>query len=371
MAVAAWVLLLLPLSAREQADTVYTFRFVADGDMFYVPYGGNDAELARLERRVEELKGRILAGEVLLHVDGYSTAGESDAEKLGMARIRSNRVKSELIVRQQLREACFVTRNHAGGGDYVTVRVVVPAGEMEGEMTGEVMPAAGREEREGQEAEEAEWRRKEEWRPEEERVARERAERERLVAERTKADSLAAKRARVGSAAEGGGIGEGDDSYAFSLRANLLRWVTLTPDLGVEWRIAPGVGVLVQGSWTSWTWREKERRYALWEVVPEVRWYPGESRRWYAGAMFKAGAFNYKFSGTGRQGDLVGGGVTGGCQLRLNGALCLDFGLGLGYLNVDTERYEVIDGVRVRRGTETKSWWGPVHAGVTLVWTLF
>ena len=30
------------------ADTVYTFRFVSDRDMFYVPYGGNDAELERL-----------------------------------------------------------------------------------------------------------------------------------------------------------------------------------------------------------------------------------------------------------------------------------------------------------------------------------
>ena len=30
------------------ADTVYTFCFVSDRDMFYVPYGGNDAELERL-----------------------------------------------------------------------------------------------------------------------------------------------------------------------------------------------------------------------------------------------------------------------------------------------------------------------------------
>ena len=29
-------------------DTVYTFRFVSYRDMFYVPYGGNDAELERL-----------------------------------------------------------------------------------------------------------------------------------------------------------------------------------------------------------------------------------------------------------------------------------------------------------------------------------
>ena len=49
----------------------------------------------------------------------------------------------------------------------------------------------------------------------------------------------------------------------------------------------------------------------------------------------------------------------------------MDFTLGLGYLNADTERYDVIDGVRVRSGNETKHWIGPINAGVTLVWKLF
>ena len=161
------------------------------------------------------------------------------------------------------------------------------------------------------------------------------------------------------------------DSYTLSLRANLLRWATLTPDLGIEWRISPSVGVMVNGSWTSWSWNNADRRYALWEVAPEVRWYLGKKKAWYVGAMFKAGQFNYKFSGTGRQGDLLGGGITGGYQLRLNKALALDFTLGLGSLNADTERYDVIDGVRVRSGNGTKHWIGPINTGVTLVWMLF
>ena len=77
--------------------------------------------------------------------------------------------------------------------------------------------------------------------------------------------------------------------YHLSLRANLLRWATLTPDVGVEWRICPSWGILVNGSWTSWTWSDKDRRYALWEVAPEVRYYMGEKKAWYVGAMFKAG----------------------------------------------------------------------------------
>ena len=176
----------------------------------------------------------------------------------------------------------------------------------------------------------------------------------------TDPDSLSS-RSVIPSAAEG----------SVSLRANLLRWATLTPDLGIEWRISQSVGIMVNGSWTSWTWNDNACRYALWEVMPEVRWYLGEKKAWYVGAMFKAGEFNYKLSGTGKQGDLMGGGITGGYQLRLNKALNLDFNLGLGYLNADFEKYEVIDGVRVRRGNETKDWWGPINAGVTLVWKLF
>ena len=138
------------------------------------------------------------------------------------------------------------------------------------------------------------------------------------------------------------------DSYTLSLRANLLRWATLTPDLGLEWRITPSVGIAVNGSWTSWTWQDNGRRYALWEVAPEVRWYMGKEKRGYLGTIFKAGQFNYKFSATGRQGDLLGGGITGGYQLQLSDALSLDFNVAVGCLHADYEKYEVIDGVRVR-----------------------
>ena len=160
------------------------------------------------------------------------------------------------------------------------------------------------------------------------------------------------------------------DACRFSLRANLLRWATLTPDLGLEWRVNGLWGILVNGSWTSWSWNGKDRRHALWEVSPEVRHYMGKEKRGYVGAMYKAGEFNYKFSATGRQGELMGGGITGGYGLRLNDALSLDFSLAVGCLHADYEQYEVQDGVRVRQGKESKNWWGPVGVGVTLVWMI-
>lgn len=356
-----------PVIAQQKTDTTYTFRFVPQKDMFYVPWNGNDTELASLLECIENNKTTILDGKLPLLVDGYCNSLGSEAENLATAKIRASRVKSELIIRAEIKEENFITRNHATEGDFVTVRLTVP-------VKGTAAMDAEAEARRRAEAErlETETRAEQERRAEEQRKAEEaRLAAEPTVAgrrERQKAEAAAQQNTLAGTPSET----KITDDYHLSLRANLLRWATLTPDLGLEWRICPSWGIAVNGSWTSWSWSDKDRRYALWEVAPEVRYYMGEKKAWYLGAMFKTGQFNYKLSETtGKQGDLMGGGITTGYQLRLNKALDLDFNLGLGYLNVDFEKYEVIDGVRVRRGNETKNWCGPINAGVTLVWKLF
>ena len=357
-----------PVIAQQKTDTTYTFRFVPQKDMFYVPWNGNDTELARLLECIENSKATIFDGKLPLLVDGYCNSLGGEAENLATAKIRANRVKSELITRAKIKEENFITHNHATEGDFVIVRLTVPAKET----------AAMDAEAEARRRAEAE-RLATEKRAEQERRAEEqrKAEEARLAAEPTVAGRRERQKAEAEKAAQQNTLAgtpsetKITNDYHLSLRANLLRWATLTPDLGVEWRICPSWGIAVNGSWTSWRWSDKDRRYALWEVAPEVRYYMGEKKAWYLGAMFKAGQFNYKLSETGKQGDLMGGGITTGYQLRLNKALALDFNLGLGYLNADFEKYEVIDGVRVRCGNETKNWCGPINAGVTLVWKLF
>ena len=357
-----------PVIAQQKADTTYTFRFVPQKDMFYVPWNGNDTELARLLECIENNKATILDGKLPLLVDGYCNSQSSEVKNLATAKIRANRVKSELITRAKIKEENFITRNHVTEGDFVTVRLTVPVKET-------AVTDAEAEARRKAEAERLET----EKRAEQERLAEEqrKAEEARLAAEPT----VAGRRERQKAEAEKDALQNAlagtlsdikiTNDYHLFLRANLLRWATLTPDLGLEWRICPSWGIAVNGSWTSWTWSDKDRRYALWEVAPEVRYYMGEKKAWYLGLMFKTGQFNYKLSETGKQGDLTGGGITAGYQLRLNKALTLDFNLGLGYLNADFEKYKVIDGVRVRCGNETKNWCGPINAGVTLVWKLF
>ena len=351
-----------PVIAQQKADTTYTFRFVPQKDMFYVPWNGNDTELARLLECIENNKTTIFDGKLPLLVDGYCNSLGGEAENLATAKIRANRVKSELITRAKIKEENFITHNHATGGDFVIVRLTVPAKE-----TAAMDAEAEARRRAEAERLEAEKRAEEQRKAEEARLAAEPMVAGRRERQKAEAEKAALQNALAGTLSET----KITTDYHLSLRANLLRWATLTPDLGLEWRICPSWGIAVNGSWTSWTWSDKDRRYALWEVAPEIRYYMGEKKAWYLGAMFKAGQFNYKLSETGKQGDLMGGGITAGYQLRLNKALALDFNLGLGYLNADFEKYEVIDGVRVRRGNETKDWWGPINAGVTLVWKLF
>ena len=246
-----------PVFAQQKADTTYTFRFVPQKDMFYVPWNGNDTELARLLECIEKNKTAILDGKLPLYVDGYCNSLDSETENLATAKIRANRVKSELIIRAGIKEENFITCNHATEGDFVTVRLTVPVKET----------AATDADTEARRKAEAE-RLAAEKRAEQERLAEEqrKAEEARLAAEKAEAEKAAQQNTLADTPSET----ETPTESHLSLRANLLRWATLTPDLGLEWRICPSGGIGVNGSWTSWSWSDKDRRYALWEVAPEV-----------------------------------------------------------------------------------------------------
>ena len=195
-----------PVIAQQKADTTCIFRFVPQKDMFYVPWKGNDTELARLLEYIENNKATILDGKLPLLVDGYCNSQSSEVKNLATAKIRANRVKSELIIRAKIKEENFITHNHATEGDFVTVRLTVPVKETA------VTDA------------EAEARRK----AEEARLAAEKAEAEKTAQQNTLADTPSETKITT--------------DHHLSLRANLMRWATLTPDLGLEWRICPSWG---------------------------------------------------------------------------------------------------------------------------------
>ena len=379
----------LPVIAQQPTDTTYIFRFVPNDDMFYVPWNGNDRSLHQLLNILEKNKKQLQAGQMYTSVSSYAASANDILTSERMAYIRNNRIKSELITQGGLTEQMFVTDRAilSSYGKEKLRNVVVVTFPASVEKVAEIAgieaarrvenynkERSGKAERErlfieqaAREKAEAERLAKEQAEREHlaaQEKARKQAETERLAAEREEKERAETERLAAEAAAKA-------KSHSLSLRANLLRWVTLTPDLGVEWRLNHHVGILVNGSYTSWTWNSNDRRYALWEIAPEARYYIGKEKRGYIGAMYKAGSFNYKLSEIGKQGNITGGGLTGGYQLKLNKVLNLDFSLALGCLHADYDKYIVIDGIRVRQGKETKNWWGPISAGVTLVWNIF
>ena len=379
----------LPVIAQQPTDTTYIFRFVPNDDMFYVPWNGNDRSLHQLLNILEKNKKQLQAGQMYISVSSYAASANDILTSERMAYIRNNRIKSELITQGGLTEQMFVTDRAilSSYGKEKLRNVVVVTFPASVEKVAEIAgieaarrvenynkERSGKAERErlfieqaAREKAEAERLAKEQAEREHlaaQEKARKQAETERLAAEREEKERAETERLAAEAAAKA-------KAHSLSLRANLLRWGTLTPDLGVEWRLNRHVGILVNGSYTSWTWNSNDHRYALWEIAPEARYYIGKEKRGYIGAIYKAGSFNYKLSEIGKQGNLLGGGLTGGYQLKLNKALNLDFSLALGCLHADYDKYIVIDGIRVRQGKETKNWWGPISAGVTLVWNVF
>lgn len=352
------ILVSLPIFAQETTGKVsqVLFRFVKGKDMLYVPWNGNGAALDSLCRMINP---------VLLDRGGIKVDGYSDTKRLSM--IRCNRVKSELIIRKGLQEEHFTTTNNVGEWNgmknvvFVTLPILL---EVEAEVE---------KRKEGQDRDESV--QMDESVQTDESVLTDSQEQPETATtlqqeETTIQTTTSVKEYRrivetVSSRMDGADYG------AFSLRANLLRWATLAPDLGIEWRIDRNWSIQVNGTWTSWSRDNSNRRYALWEISPEIRYYMGIRQRGYLGVMYHAGEFNYKTGSIGKQGDLMGGGLTGGYLLKLNRTLGLDFSLGIGCTHADYEKYTVINGVRVKQGKADKNYWGVNRLGIGLVWNIF
>lgn len=360
------VLVALPVFAQAPDKTPrVVFRFVEGKDMFYVPWNGNGTALDSLCQLINPAE--LDMGSV--KVDGYSKT-----RKLSM--IRCNRVKSELIARKGLQEEHFTTTNNAGewNGMKNVVLITLPVLYRMEAGQQEAVPSESREIIVKDDAV---------TKPEipdgdKPLQADKPVDKQTATASQEQPETTTSQRAETPQHSDSRQAGtmpaqlsSGNDAGTLSLRANLLRWATLTPGLGIEWRIDRNWSIQVNGTWTSWSWDDKNRRYALWEISPEVRYYMGTQKRGYLGAMYHVGEFNYKLSDTGKQGNLTGGGITGGYLLKLNRALSLDFSLGIGCTHAEYDRYTVIDGVNVKHGKTDKNYWGVNHAGISLIWTIF
>lgn len=348
---AALILLLIlayPMCAQEQGDSVVTFRFPTGRDFFYSPGYNNGGELKKLFDFVGRNKEIIMSRHIPLYVDGYCISKGSRAANLAVAKLRSNRVKSELITRKGLKEDCFITHNHAEKGDFVTVRIVMPKDEIQPGAAEERGPEAVVTTVESESVEVQE----------DESPAVEIEEVE-LTEEAEVPVNQSAKES-VGS--------------RFVIKTNLLDYIVLMPNVEVEWKFVDRWSVAFewQGAWYSK--KDPHKVYRLSTLIPEFRYWPIERSRWqgmYVGLFGGIGKYdlsNGKSNGHEGEGGLVG--VSAGYMWRISKHLSLDAGLGVGYLRARDKEYVPRDGHFLYQLTKNINYVGPLRLKLSLVWRI-
>lgn len=168
-----------------------------------------------------------------------------------------------------------------------------------------------------------------------------------------------------------------DGIQSISVKTNILYDAAMIPNLGVE--IAFPQQWTLNGSW-NYAWWSNNMKHRYW------RTYGGEleARKWFgkhsgqyplrgqhSGLFLMAGTYDFEKGHTGYMNDLYFGiGVSYGYALKLNQNLSLDFVLGVGYLCGTYQKYQPQDGKYCVIDTRNLSYFGPVKAEISLVWTI-
>ncbi|MDF9830676.1 DUF3575 domain-containing protein [Parabacteroides sp. PF5-6] len=166
---------------------------------------------------------------------------------------------------------------------------------------------------------------------------------------------------------------------AVGIKTNLLYDATSSMNLGVEFRTGNRTSFDLSGNWNPWTF-SNNRKWKHILVQPEFRWWTKET---FHGHFFGLHA-HYAFYNVSRlpkaifsdnmanhryQGWLAGAGISYGYRWNFNTNWSMEASIGVGYAYLDYKKYECGNcGERI--GTDTKNYFGPTKAGITLIYTL-
>lgn len=358
-----FALQILPLVAQEKIDSVCVFRFCLRRDMFFVPYKSNEPQLEYLLAFVGRHKEEILNQRMFLIVNGYCNSLPTHKANLATAKLRSNRVKSELIVRRGLKEDCFITRNHAECGEYVTVsvHVVVSLADTLSEVGGVASVAM---------------------KTAPVRLSDTLVHLSALAVQPfmpTTVYPLPARTLmRYAPIVSSVGMRQASASPVpsrFALKTNLLYAAALLINAEAEFYFKRRLSLNLDWQYAWWSNRSKHKYYRLAAVSPELRyWFASKEnfRGHFSGFYVCTGLYEFMARPThGIQGEFfIAGGLTYGYMFSLGKRLRMEFSLGVGYMMTEYRQYHWDRGCYVYEKTQRYSYFGPTKAKVSLVWPL-
>lgn len=182
-----------------------------------------------------------------------------------------------------------------------------------------------------------------------------------------------------------GAIGSASAQGEIGIKTNLLYGgYTFTPNLGVEIGLGKRTTLEVTGGYNPWNLngaKNNNKKLVHWLTQAEFRYFLCEkSNGHFFGAHVLGGQYNISghklplLLGKGSddfrfEGMALGLGVSYGYQLVLAKRWNLEFNIGVGYVNMRYDKYNCPKcGDKV--GTETKHYFGPTKAGVSLIYII-
>ena len=174
-----------------------------------------------------------------------------------------------------------------------------------------------------------------------------------------------------------------------AVKSNLLYDATTTMNLGIEFGLAPKWTLDISGNYNPWTFSEN-RKMKHWLIQPEARYWlcqrfsghffglHGHYAQYNMGGMLPWGFNTGKMFGsienpnilTHRyEGWLAGAGISYGYHWVLGNRWGLEATIGVGYAYLEYDKYPCERCGR-KIATESKHYFGPTKAGVTLIFMI-
>ncbi len=166
----------------------------------------------------------------------------------------------------------------------------------------------------------------------------------------------------------------------WGVKTNLLYDATTTMNLGVEFRTGPKNSLEIPINWNPWSFNGGVTKIKHILVQPEFRWWPNGTFNgnffgihahgaYYNVGGLPHGPFTQYMKDHRFEGWLAGAGLSWGYRWNFNRFWGLEVTLGIGYAYLDYGKYPCGKcGVLIEN--ETKHYFGPTRAGITLIFGL-
>ncbi len=166
---------------------------------------------------------------------------------------------------------------------------------------------------------------------------------------------------------------------ASGIKTNLLYDATATINLGAEFRLSNRVSLDVPLNYNGWTFSDN-RKWKHFLVQPEVRWWMRETFRGsffglhghyalYNVSALPSPPFSEYMAQHRFEGWLAGAGVSYGYRWNFSHRWAMEATVGVGYAYLSYDKYPCYNCGR-KIASETKNYFGPTKAGVTLIFNI-